>query len=105
VTSTADRLRELDRADFDTFGEPDAGPGEQPLATPEEVEGIRDAVFEAPWEDPARFPECMKIAVEALGLISVQSEPYAAQVATQALRSMVRRVKFGGPLDEDVRHG
>lgn len=103
MTTTRERLEALDRADFDSFGEQDAGPGQQPLATPEEVALIKAEVNEAPWSDPARFPACLQIAMEALGVIAVQDEPYAAQVATQGLRSMLQRTLLGGPLESMPR--
>lgn len=98
MNTTRERLAELDATDFDTFGEQDAGPGVQPLATPEEVELIKSEITDSPWDDPARYPECIGIALETLGLIAVQTEPLAAQVATQALRSMQQRTLLGGPL-------
>lgn len=103
MTTTRERLAALDAADFDSFGEQDAGPGTQPLATPEEVELIKAEVKDSPWSDPARYPACIVIALETLGLIAVQQEPYAAQVATQALRSMQRRTLHGGPLESMPR--
>ncbi len=89
MTSVQDRLRALDEADFDTFGMQDQGPGEQPLATPEEVQDIRDAVFDAPWTNPERFPKCLTIAFDTLAALAVVDSP-AAQQATQALRRMVQ---------------
>ena len=97
MTTTQERLAHLEQADFDTFGEQDKGAGEWPLATPEEVASIREVVFEAPWEDPARFPECIEIAFDALAAIAVLDTP-AAYDATQALRRMHQRVLLGGPL-------
>lgn len=90
MTTTRERLAELDAADFDTFGEQDSGPGTQPLATPEEVESIKAEVKDSPWEDPARYPACVVVALETLGQIAIQDEPLAAQLATQSLRSMQR---------------
>ena len=102
MTTTQERLTQLEQAEFDTFGEQDKGAGDWTLATPEEVEDIREAVFEAPWEDPARYPECLTIAVEALGAIAVLDTP-AAYDATQALRRVLQRAKFGGPLEDMAR--
>lgn len=103
MSTTQERLDQLERADFDTFGVQNAGPGQQPLATPEEVADIKTQVTDAPWNDPARYPECIRIALNALGVIAIQDEPYAAQMATQSLRSMLQRTLLGGPLDEDHR--
>lgn len=90
MTTTRERLEALDRADFDSFGEQDSGPGTQPLATPEEIATIKAEVKDSPWEDPARYPACIVVALETLGQIAIQSEPLAAQMATQSLRSMMR---------------
>ena len=102
MSTAAERLAQLEMAEFDTFGAQDAGPGQWPLATPEEVAEIREVVFEAPWTDPARFPECLALAFDALGVLAVLDNPTAHE-ATQALRRMLRRAKHGGPLDEDRR--
>lgn len=100
MSTTRERLAELEAAEFDTFGEQDKGAGDWPLATPEEVEAIREVVFGEPWTDLARYPECLEIAFAALAAIAVLDNPVAFD-ATQALRRMQRRAKFGGPLDED----
>lgn len=91
MRSTAERLRELEAADFDTFGEQDKGAGEHPLVTPEEVVEIRKALTDAPWLDPARYPECLMKAFDALATIAVLDTP-AAHEASQALRWMAARV-------------
>lgn len=91
MRSTADRLRDLEAADFDTFGEQDMGAGEHPLVTPEEVDAIREALTDAPWLDPARYPECLMKAFDALAAIAVLDTP-AAYDASQALRWMATRV-------------
>lgn len=104
MTTTQERLAQLESADFDSFGEQDKSAGEWSLATPEEVAAIIERVLEAPWEDPARYPECIVIALDALGAIAVLDIPVAHD-ATQALRKMLRRTEFGGPLDHDIREG
>lgn len=91
MSGVRERLAQLEAADFDTFGEQDAGPGVQPLATPEEVEAIRQVLHETPWLDPARFPDCLGIAFETLATIAVLDTP-EAHAATQALRSIAYRV-------------
>ena len=97
MTTTQERLDQLERADFDTFGEQDKGAGEHPLVTPEEVAEIRSALHEAPWLDPARDTECLTTAFEALAVIAVLDTP-AAHDASQALRWIARRVDVGGPV-------
>lgn len=104
MTTTEERLRQLEQADFDTFGEQNTSAGQWPLATPEEVAAIAERVLEAPWEDPARYPECIVIALDALGAIAILDIPVAYD-ATQALRKILRRTEFGGPLDHDIREG
>jgi len=69
-----------------------------------ELVEIRETVNERPWRDPARYPECVQIALEALGVIALLcdcGEPECpSYLAEQALRAMARRAHFGGPLDE-----
>jgi hypothetical protein len=96
VTTTRERLEQLEQADFDSFGEQDMGAGEHPLVTPEEVEEIRKALHDAPWLDPARYPECLETAFEALATIAVLDSP-AAYDASQALRWIMQRVVLAAP--------
>ena len=91
--STTERLRQLEQAEFDSFGEQDMGAGEHPLVTPEEVDAIRKALGESPWLDPARFPDCLAIAFETLAAIAVLDTPEAHQ-ASQALRSIAYRANI-----------
>jgi hypothetical protein len=97
VTSTQERLKQLEQADFDTFGEQDKGPGEQPLATPEEVAEIRKAFYDHPWEDPTRYQDGFAILFGVMGSIAVAdgSREWSQQEATQALRRVLRRVLRG----------
>lgn len=102
MTDTARRLADLDRTEFDP-----APWEEAPAAVPEvsihpdDMAFLRSKVFDEPWTDPARFPECMGIAWAALERIAcneyVDEAPGEAQIA---LRLMARRADFGGPLDE-----
>jgi hypothetical protein len=71
----------------------------QPLLTPEEYEAIKAEIFNAPWSDPQRFPECLDLAVETLRVIGCGSLAPAAD-ATQALRRMVQRSVSGVPFRE-----
>ena len=66
--------------------------------TPEEWVAIRDEVSEAPWLDPARFPELVTYAMEALRDIACGvGNPYMpSHAATQALRRMAYRASTGG---------
>ena len=97
MTTTRERLEQLEQADFDTFGEQDKGPGEFPLATPEEFTEICDAFYDRPWEDPTRYQEGFAILFACMGSIAVGdgSAEWCAQEATQALRRLMRRVQFG----------
>ena len=69
----------------------------EPALTPEEWQDIRDEVCEAPWLDPARFPELVTYAMEALRDIACGvGNPYMPSLAaTQALRGMAARAKTG----------
>lgn len=91
---TSERLAALERADFDSFGQQDVGPGVQPLATPEEVETIKADVLHAPWTDLTRIGDCLNIALEVLGGIAT-GDSTAAHDATQALRRMMQRTVQG----------
>ena len=70
-------------------------PFEQPPLTPEEWVAIRDEVCEAPWLDPARFPECLTEALKVLGDLGLSGDPFTRRTATQALRRMAHRAKTG----------
>jgi hypothetical protein len=107
VTSTRERLEQLDKADFDTFGEQDKGPGEFPLATPEEFTAITEAFYDHPWEDPTRYQDGFSILLGVVGSIAVGggSGEWASHEATQALRRVMARV-LRGEMDAEVnRHG
>jgi hypothetical protein len=107
VTSARERLEQLDKADFDTFGEQDKGPGEFPLATPEEFAEICDAFYDRPWEDPTRDRAAVSILLGVVGSIAVGggSGEWASHEATQALRRVMARV-LRGEMDAEVnRHG
>jgi hypothetical protein len=105
--STAERLRELEQAEFDTFGEQDKGPGEFPLATPEEFEAISEAFYDRPWEDPTRYQDAFAILFGVMGSIAVAdgTRQWSQQEATQALRRVMRRVQHGDQQAEVDRHG
>lgn len=97
MTSTEERIRQLEQADFDTFGEQDKGPGEFPLATPEEVEEIAEAFYDHPWEDPTRYQDCFRLLFGVMGSIAVAdgTREWSQQEATQALRRVMARVLHG----------
>jgi len=104
MTSTRERLEELERADFDSFGEQDKGPGEFRLATPEEVEAILEAVNDRPWEDPTRYQDAFRILYVAAASIASGYVPGREQHrATQALRQVMARV-IQGEMDAEVDH-
>jgi hypothetical protein len=106
VTSTQERLDALEKADFDTFGEQDKGPGEFPLATPEEADLIREAFYDRPWEDPTRYQDCFRILYVAAASIASGYVPGREQHrATQALREVMQRVVHGEMEAEVNRHG
>jgi len=106
MTSTRELLEELEQADFDTFGEQDKGPGEFPLATPEEFTEICEAFYDRPWEDPTRYQDGFAILLGVVGSIAVGggSGPWASQEATQALRRVMQRVVRGEIEAEVNRH-
>lgn len=97
MSTTQERLRQLEQADFDTFGEQDKGPGEWPLAMPGEVESISDAFYDRPWEDPTRYQDGFAILFGVMGSIATAggSREWSEQEATQALRRVMRRVLHG----------
>jgi hypothetical protein len=67
----------------------------EPALTPEEWQDIRDEVSEAPWLDPARFPELVTEALKVLGDLGLSGDPFTRRTATQALRRMAYRAKTG----------
>jgi hypothetical protein len=97
MSTTEERIRQLEHAEFDTFGEQDKGPGEQPLATPEEVQEISEAFYDHPWEDPTRYQDGFAILFGVMRSIAVAdgSRGWSQQEATQALRRVMRRVLHG----------
>lgn len=97
MTTTEERIRQLEQAEFDTFGEQDKGPGEFALATPEEVEAIGEAFYDHPWEDPTRYQDGFAILFGVIGSIAVAdgTREWSQQEATQALRRLMRRVRHG----------
>lgn len=106
MTSVQDRLNELDRADFDTFGEQDKGIGVQPLMTPEEFAAIKERFLDRPWEDPTRYEDGFNILFGIMGSIAVAggTREWCEQEATQALRRVMRRVVVGEDQAEVSRH-
>lgn len=99
MTTMRERLAQLEQADFDTFGEPAEFAAEAALS-PEEWLSIRGEIWDAPWNDPARFPDCLVEAVKVLGEIGLQGDPSSRQKATQCLRGMAYRAKTGVPFHE-----
>ena len=71
-------------------------PKDEPGLTPEEWVAIRDEVTEAPWLDPARFPELVTEALKVLGDLGLSGDPFTRRTATQALRRMAYRASTGG---------
>lgn len=69
----------------------------EPDLTYDEWLAIRETVTDAPWDDPARFPECVTYAMEALRDIACGvGNPYMpTHAATQCLRGMAYRAKTG----------
>jgi hypothetical protein len=106
MSSTRERLAELERADFDSFGEQNKGPGEFPLATPEEVDAILEAVKDHAWEDPTRYQDAFRILYVAAASIASGYVPGREQHrATQALREVMQRVVIGEMQAEVDHHG
>lgn len=106
MTSTQERLDALEKADFDTFGAQDEGPGVQPLATPEEFAEICEAFYDRPWEDPTRYQQAVAVLLPIVGAIAVGggSGEWASHEATQALRRVMTRVRRGEMEAEVNRH-
>lgn len=70
--------------------------------TPEEWAAIRDDLFDRPWEDAERFPDCLREAVKVLGEVGLGGDPFSRRAATQCLRRLVYRAKTGVPFHELV---
>lgn len=107
MSTTEERIRQLESADFDTFGEQDKGPGEQPLATPEEVAEISAAFYDRPYEDPTRYQDGFAILFGIMGSIAVAdgTREWSQQEASQALRRVMSRVRHGEMQADVDRHG
>lgn len=107
MNSTQERLDALEKADFDTFGEQDKGPGEFPLATPEEFQEICEAFYDRPWDDLTRYQDAVSILFGVMGSIAVGggSGEWASHEATQALRRVMKRVRHGEMQAEVDHHG
>ena len=63
--------------------------------TPDEWVAIRDEIWDAPWSDPGRLPDCLVEAVKVLGEVGVHGDPSSRQKATQCLRAMAYRAVNG----------
>jgi hypothetical protein len=72
----------------------------QPLLTYDEYEAIKADVYDSPWSDPQRFPECLEVAMEALRDIACVTVATPEATATQALRRIVQRSVSGVPFGE-----
>lgn len=72
----------------------------QPDLTPDEWLDIRTQIWDAPWDDPARFPDCLVEAVKVLGDLGLNGDPFSRRAATQCLRGMAYRAKTGVPYGE-----
>lgn len=73
----------------------------EPLLTMEEYEAIQSDVHDSPWNDPTRYAECLKLAMEALRTIACVTVSTPPEVtATQALRRIVQRAVSGVPFGE-----
>lgn len=102
MTSTRERLQQLEQADFDSFGEQDVAAGgtvDTPL-TPDEWVDIRDTIREHTFGDPSLLPDCLVEAVKVLGEIGTSNTPDPARAATQCLRRLAYRAKTGVPFHE-----
>lgn len=75
----------------------------EPDLTAEEWQAIRDEIWDAPWTDPTRYPECLSEAVFALRDVGLNGDPFSRRVATQCLRKMVQRSVSGVPFGEPVK--
>lgn len=73
----------------------------QPLLTMDEYATIKADVYDSPWTDPQRFPECLGVAMDALRTIACVTVSTPPEVtATQALRRIVQRSVSGVPFGE-----
>lgn len=79
-------------------------PAEPSYADAEECDAISTEVFNRAWEDPARFPECTRILLNAVAIIAEGVAVDPRQRATQALRRVQRRVLIGEDQAEVDRH-
>jgi hypothetical protein len=68
--------------------------------TSEEGAEIHDRIRHGAWADPGRIEECLNIAVPALSAIAAGEVELPDKAAAQVLRTMLRRVVIGGPLNE-----
>lgn len=77
----------------------------EPPLTPEEVEAIGDEIRAHQFDDRALIPELHAIGFAALVDIACGvGMPYMpASQATQAVRRMLQRAKWGGPLESMPR--
>lgn len=100
MTTTRERLEQLARSDFDTFGDPVEAGDAEPTLTPDEWVSIRDEIWDSPWSDPARFPECLREAVKVLGEVGLTGDQQSRRTATQCLRQLAYRAKTGVPFRE-----
>jgi hypothetical protein len=71
----------------------------QPPLTDDEVEAIRDEIRANQHDDRGLIPELHQIGFNALAALGVAGD----RDATQAVRLMLKRAKFGGPLAEYPR--
>lgn len=94
MTTIRERLAQLEQAGFDTFGEPADATPEMDLS-PEEWAAVRDEIWSAPWDDPARFPDLLVEAVRVLGEVGLRGDDWSRHAATQSLREMLYRAKHG----------
>jgi hypothetical protein len=71
----------------------------QPPLTPDEVEAIAGEIREHQWSDAALMPDLYRLGFEALSRAGVAGDVDA----TQAVRRMLQRARFGGPLEDMPR--
>lgn len=76
----------------------------QGYADMDEVEEIRAAFYNRPWEDPTRFQDGFRILLGAVVAITEGSAADPRARATQALRRVMRRVVIGEDQAEVDRH-
>jgi hypothetical protein len=68
--------------------------------TAQEGAEIHDRIWDAPWSDPGRIEDLLRVAVPALSAIAAGEVELPDKAAAQVLRTMLRRVLLGGPLNE-----